>query len=508
MMKSIVRQLFKEPIMKMKSNPISKFNMIIPMIVALLFVSCELTKNPLQSAIESDGNVLQAALNSEDCTGFISGVVWEDDTTPNGLLDEGESFVDSLKVELEDTSGVTLFEVFTNAEGFYAFDSLCAGTYVVEFNLPEGFTTAAPDSELAVEDGNEVEVTFATDSDTLTLDLPIYTQADSTETSGDDGLTGDDCTVSLSGSIWLDDFIPNGLMDEGEPFVDSLKVELEDTNGVTLFEVFTNAEGFYAFDSLCAGTYVVEFDLPEGFTTVAPDSEPAVEDGDEVEVTFATDSDTLTLDLPIYTQADSTETAGNDGLTGDGDDDECETEAAEAEQAILDGYLALEAAQAVFDGDLSGLDLNEVYEKLAEANVKLAEAEEKFAEEKYCDALDKVDDAYDKIADAIEKYDDILEGDLDEDDDDHEKVTICHKGHSITISVSALEAHLNHGDSEGACVEPDGFESEGAGDDDGDDDDGDDDENGGNGNNGNGNGNGNGNNGNGNGNNGNGNGNG
>jgi len=32
-----------------------------------------------------------------------------------------------------------------------------------------------------------------------------------------------------------------------------------------------------------------------------------------------------------------------------------------------------------------------------------------------------------------------------------EKVTICHKGHTITISRSALPAHLRHGDTIGPC---------------------------------------------------------
>jgi hypothetical protein len=32
-----------------------------------------------------------------------------------------------------------------------------------------------------------------------------------------------------------------------------------------------------------------------------------------------------------------------------------------------------------------------------------------------------------------------------------EKVTICHKGHTITISRSALPAHLRHGDAVGPC---------------------------------------------------------
>jgi hypothetical protein len=32
------------------------------------------------------------------------------------------------------------------------------------------------------------------------------------------------------------------------------------------------------------------------------------------------------------------------------------------------------------------------------------------------------------------------------------KVTICHKGHTITVSINALEAHLKHGDCIGECV--------------------------------------------------------
>jgi hypothetical protein len=32
-----------------------------------------------------------------------------------------------------------------------------------------------------------------------------------------------------------------------------------------------------------------------------------------------------------------------------------------------------------------------------------------------------------------------------------EKVTICHKGHTLTVSKSALSAHLKHGDTLGPC---------------------------------------------------------
>ena len=55
---------------------------------------------------------------------------------------------------------------------------------------------------------------------------------------------------------------------------------------------------------------------------------------------------------------------------------------------------------------------------------------------------------------------DILFENVDEEDlhdygEKPERVTICHKGRTITISSSALNAHLNHGDVEGPCEDAD-----------------------------------------------------
>src|SRR5215207_3418319 len=35
-----------------------------------------------------------------------------------------------------------------------------------------------------------------------------------------------------------------------------------------------------------------------------------------------------------------------------------------------------------------------------------------------------------------------------------EKVTLCHNGHTLTVGAPAEAAHLNHGDTSGACGEP------------------------------------------------------
>ena len=42
--------------------------------------------------------------------------------------------------------------------------------------------------------------------------------------------------------------------------------------------------------------------------------------------------------------------------------------------------------------------------------------------------------------------------------DGQEKITICHKGHTITVGAPALPAHERHGDVEGACADEEGAE--------------------------------------------------
>jgi len=42
--------------------------------------------------------------------------------------------------------------------------------------------------------------------------------------------------------------------------------------------------------------------------------------------------------------------------------------------------------------------------------------------------------------------------DRDDKDEKEDKVTVCHNNHTITISKSALRAHLAHGDTREACI--------------------------------------------------------
>ncbi|MFC1784717.1 hypothetical protein ACFL0J_03710, partial [Candidatus Neomarinimicrobiota bacterium] len=68
-------------------------------------------------------------------------------------------------------------------------------------------------------------------------------------------------------------------------------------------------------------------------------------------------------------------------------------------------------------------------------------AKAKAAKELAGEALDMLEN----LLDAVEEVGSIG------DDNNNEIIAICHKGHNITISFNALEAHLNHGDSVGLC---------------------------------------------------------
>jgi len=266
----------------------------------------------------------------------------------------------------------------------------------------------------------------------------------------------EDCFNNINGTAWVDDN-QDGVIDVEEVLIDGVDVFLVNAEDEAL-SVTTDENGYLEFTGICAGSYELEFEVPEGYDHLSPD---------EVDLLLELPDEIINVNLALDVEEETGDDDDDELLEGDDDDDEllegdddddCEMTEETAHGAIDDAKSAVDDARDFYGLDISGLDLTEVFEKLDEADEKLAEAEEKFIEGKYCDVLDKVEDANDKMADALEKYSDILEEDLegdDDDDDNNEKVTICHNGHNLTISVSALQAHLNHGDSEEPCVDGD-----------------------------------------------------
>ena len=95
-----------------------------------------------------------------------------------------------------------------------------------------------------------------------------------------------------------------------------------------------------------------------------------------------------------------------------------------------------------------GDDKEEFEGYLETAKGYLAEAQEQLDKGDYEDAEEYADKAENKAEFIVRE----LGGDDDhEEEEEEEKVKICHKGLNKYVSAAALDGHLGHGDTEGAC---------------------------------------------------------
>ena len=105
-------------------------------------------------------------------SGVISDYVWTD-TDNDGIQDAGESGKDGVTVNLRDGIGTLLNTTTTSGGGQYSFTGLGAGTYMVEFVLPSGFTFSPKD-----QGGNDATDSDANTSTGLTDPFPLSARPD------------------------------------------------------------------------------------------------------------------------------------------------------------------------------------------------------------------------------------------------------------------------------------------------------------------------------------------
>jgi len=144
---------------------------------------------------------------------------------------------DSLGNQVTDINGDLVGPMMTDENGFYQFDDLFPGDYIVVFETPEGFV---PTDENV---NGEADDEGADDSDP-----------------NEDG---------ESDNIWLDS-------GEDEPDVDagffapaSVGTSVNDVDGNAVAAVMTAADGTYEFTNLIPGDYKVTFELPATPTGLA-----------------------------------------------------------------------------------------------------------------------------------------------------------------------------------------------------------------------------------------------
>ena len=204
------------------------------------------------------GEFAQAGAVPVVLAGRMAGRAFED-ANVNGAMDAGEAAMTGVKAELLSADGTVLKETRVDSDGRYAFERLRAGTYSVRFTLDTGmlftdYTGRDSDSCVPVVDGS-VGATNA-------IALAMGEERDSLNVGGIlPGRIGD--------TVWHDKN-GNGLQDYKEPLLADVPLTLLYVNADgTMTETATTRSdkfGYYAFDALRPGTYVLRLDAREGDT--------------------------------------------------------------------------------------------------------------------------------------------------------------------------------------------------------------------------------------------------
>lgn len=266
--------------------------------------------------------------------------VWVD-TNNNGTIDAGELGRDGVTVELIDSTGAVIAATTTANGGYYRFDNLSAGDYVVHIaasnfvspGVLQGYTSSGPTETTPNSDadsndnGLNTPVGGAIRSGTVTLgpgaaEPTGETDVASPNPAGEAPDARSNLTVDFGfvppaslGNFVFNDTNGNGIQDAGEAGVPGVTVTLLDDAGNAVPGVppqITDGSGNYLFTNLPPGTYIVSFsNLPAGtvFTgqnlggNDATDSDVNPANGRSDPVALAAGETNLTVDAGVRPQA-------------------------------------------------------------------------------------------------------------------------------------------------------------------------------------------------------------
>ena len=245
--------------------------------------------------------------------GALGNYVWED-LDGDGVQDAGEPGINGVTVILKDGLGfpipgkvlVTSTNLTTGQAGYYQFTNLPAGSYIVMFMTPTGYTLT---------DQNSPTGTAATNSDpnpTTGNTAVINLGAGETNNDVDAGLTK---PASIGDYVWRDTD-GDGVQDPTETGLNGVTVLLKDAITLAVLQTTVTttggpltSPGYYTFN-VEPGTYVVMFMAPAGNTlsptgngTVGTDSNPNPTTGNTAPIVVTSGSTNTTIDAGLYQPA-------------------------------------------------------------------------------------------------------------------------------------------------------------------------------------------------------------
>ncbi|MBV7328001.1 hypothetical protein KFU94_07020 [Chloroflexi bacterium TSY] len=198
----------------------------------------------------------------------IGDRVWFDQNV-NGLQDPGEPGVAEVMVSLFYGDGAPTNQTsVTDSDGAYHFSDLVPGTYWVEVAPPIGFLFG-PDDEVVdlSTEGEQIDSDVNPETGRTTTTMLHSSEHDWT---WDAGLY---MPVALGNFVWFDED-NNGIRTSDEEGIGNVllnlyHVESYDSGSTLVMTTTTDANGFYLFDILSVGDYVVEI-APQNFQADGP----------------------------------------------------------------------------------------------------------------------------------------------------------------------------------------------------------------------------------------------
>jgi protocatechuate 3,4-dioxygenase beta subunit len=192
-------------------------------------------------------------------TGLISGSVFQD-VDGNALVNvPPDQPIQGVQILLQNNTGNTLQQFFTDVNGAWAFSNLAAGTYRVVQVVPANFTAV---NAFPAAGG------FATSATTMVITIP--SGGDSSGNNFLDTASVVSPTVgTLSGSVFRDNNL-NGIIDAGDTPFQGITIQLAVLGGPFFTSTVTDVNGAWAFGNLPPGSYQVRVGVPAGFASVGP----------------------------------------------------------------------------------------------------------------------------------------------------------------------------------------------------------------------------------------------
>ena len=183
---------------------------------------------------------------------MVSGYVYHDRDN-DGNRDQSEEPIPGTTIILFDGNGTQVATAVTDINGFYKFTGLKADTYMIVEVQPSGWA-----------DGKDTPGTI----DGVTVGTATNDKQNGVKLLyGDSGVEynfGELKTVSLSGYVH-EDPIRNCLVDPGEVMIQGVTITLYDASGNLLATTQTDVNGYYKFENLAPGTYMVRETQPGNY---------------------------------------------------------------------------------------------------------------------------------------------------------------------------------------------------------------------------------------------------